>query len=77
LIDGVNEKSKSSSVRVSRKSACFRRRAKLTLVTHVHLILEDRLQELQVAQVVAGGLLQAHVQRGGEAGEPQLAQTLS
>jgi hypothetical protein len=45
----------------------------LSLLPDVELILKDQFQELQVAQVVAGGFLQPHVERPGQAGEAQVS----
>ena len=44
------------------------------LVADHQLVLQDQFQELGVAQVVAGGFLQSHVERLGQAREPQLTQ---
>ena len=44
----------------------------LPLVAHQQLILQDQFQELGVAELVAGGFLQPHVQGFGQAREPQL-----
>ena len=42
------------------------------LLAHGHFVLEDQLQEFDVAEVVAGRFLQPHVERLHQAREPQL-----
>jgi len=43
------------------------------VVTDGDFILEDEFEELQMAQAAGLGFLQADIERGGQAGEPQLA----
>ena len=64
-MDGLKDQSKSSSVFSSRKQRRLHAAGDQPLLTHRQFILEDQLQELGVAEVVAGGLLQPHVQRSG------------
>ena len=42
------------------------------LLAQVEFVLEDEGQELGVGEPAGGGLLQAHVEGGRQAGEPQL-----
>ena len=43
------------------------------LIAHQQLVLQQKLEELAIAQVMTGGLLQAHVQRCGRSREPKLS----
>ena len=46
----------------------------LPVLPHQELVLQDQLQELGMGQVVARRFVQPHVERLGQAGEPQLAE---
>ena len=46
----------------------------LPLLADQQLVLQDQLQELGVAELVAGRFLQAHIQRLGQSRQAQLAQ---
>jgi len=69
---------------VARSKICFRLidglncgldpAADQSIGAHGQFVLQDQLQELDVIESIAGGLLQTHVQRLGKARESQLGQ---
>ena len=75
LIDGLNAKSNSSRVLEFPEAGGLDAAGDQPLVANEQFILQQQLQELDVGKLVAGGLLQAHVQRSGQARQSQPGQS--
>ena len=74
LIDGLNDQSKSSSGLQLAEQRRLDAPLQLAVGPHRQFVLQDQFQELGVAQAVAGGLLQPHLQALQQPGEAQLLQ---
>ena len=73
-IDGLNDQSNSSSGFSSRNCGRFHATVDQPLVAHQQFVLQDEFQELGMAELMAGGLLQTHVQGFGQPREAKLSQ---